>query len=81
MHRGREAGHAVLSLNREGNSAGFGVRQCPGAFRRPPTTESGAEPPHSKTLREERGASLFAVHGPNTCTKVGGLVSSLVTGL
>jgi hypothetical protein len=34
-----------------------------------PTTESGAAAPHSKTLREERAALFFWVHGRNACEK------------
>src|SRR5216684_4361757 len=48
------------------DSEGFGVRQCRGAFRRRlDMTESGAEPPHSKALREEQAESFCRVHGPN----------------
>ena len=47
-------------MNRTRDAGGFGVRQYGGAFRSP-KTESGAEPPHSKTLRE--GASTGLVLG------------------
>ena len=39
--------------------------ECRGAFRPPPTTESGAEPPHSKTLREERTQQFHLKLGQN----------------
>jgi hypothetical protein len=58
----------ILLMNQECDAEGFGVCQCCGAFQTP-MIESGAEPPHPKTLRAERASNFSWVHGLNVRAK------------
>lgn len=58
-------------MNRSRDAAGFGARRYGGAVWAP-TIQSGAEPPHSKKLREERARKLSGVHDPSEYGKPNG---------